>query len=107
MACEPQSATLGCVGDDAFNMRKEDGGGPDEATNVVIEHIPGAQSTTSLRCNRLALLCGPRMHLLRQGLRMVPGVPSAAAEQEVVPRQEAQEPSRASREDATQEAHDR
>ena len=69
MACEPQSATVGCVGDDAFNMRKEDGGGPDEATNVVIEHIPGAQSATSLRCNRLALLCGPRLHLLRQGLR--------------------------------------
>ena len=37
----------------------------------------------------------------------VPGVRSAAEEQEVVPQQEAQEPSRASREDATQEAHDR
>ena len=41
MACEPQSATLDCDGFDAFNMRDEDGDGPDEVTNVVIENIPG------------------------------------------------------------------
>ena len=118
MACEPQSATLGCVGDDAFNMRKEDGGGPDEATNVVIEHIPGhnrrhhyvatgslcfadhvciyyvkvfATTCYTLQATRYMLHASCYMLHATSYVLYDPDVPSAAGEQEVVPQHKAQE----------------